>query len=180
MTTATRIVAPDSRILTARPAHLRFVRHLARLHANAVGFIPAAGLEKYLERGDVTLCLQNDDPAGYLLGRPAFRWQPLMTPITQAAVCFDAQRRHLGLALVDQLAAASQQRGQLALQAICRQGLDANAFWLAAGFEDVGHLHPWTARKKELIVWRKQLTHTRPLWFDFLPTHAGHKARRTA
>lgn len=166
-------------IRRATPADQHFIEHLARVHTNALGFIPRVGLEAYIERGHVELATENGQPAGYLLGRPSFRWQPLMCPITQAAICYDAQRRHHGLSLVDERAAAALSRRQLALQAICREGLDANTFWKEAGFEEIGRLHPWTARNRDLIVWRKLLTHTRPAWFDFMPPVAGHKARRT-
>lgn len=170
---------PEHAVRRATLRDLAFIRALAKRHCNAVGFIPDEGLSVYVERGDVRLAHENGDAAGYVLGRPRFRWNPDMRPIFQAAVAMDAQRRHHGLSLISYIAEEATRDGQLALQAICREGLDANEFWPAAGFVEIGRLHPWTARKKDLIVWRKLLTPARPLWFDFMPPVAGHKAAKT-
>lgn len=61
---------------------------------------------------------------------------------------------------------------------MCRADLDANAFWQAAGFEEIGRYLTASARGKEIICWRKQLQIHRPTWFDELPPVAGHRGRR--
>lgn len=101
-----------------------------------------------------------------------------MRPITQAAIAFDAQRRHNGLALIASEAAAAREAGQVALQAMCRSDLDANDFWNAAGFEKIGEYDPKNARKKTMICWRRRLITAVPTWYHQLPPVAGHKARK--
>jgi hypothetical protein len=121
----------------------------------------------------VDLCNENDESAGYLLCRPVLAWQPLMGSIVQAAVCMDAQRRHHGLALLLQIEERARARGQLALQANCAVGVEANEFWQAAGFKPIAHLTPATVSQREIICWRKPLQRALPLWFTVLPKAAG-------
>jgi N-acetylglutamate synthase-like GNAT family acetyltransferase len=169
-----RIIRP------ADPADALFVRHLQQLHSNAIGFIPNEATSWYIDNRRCLIALENDEPAGMLLGRPALRWNIALRPITQAAVDFSAQRRHIGLALVEALAADAREAGQMAVQACCRQGLDANAFWLAAGFEEICRLAPTTARGKPIICWRLQLDRGhRPTWFSIAPPVSGYRAART-
>jgi ribosomal protein S18 acetylase RimI-like enzyme len=152
---------------------LRFIDSLQRKFGRSLGFLPTAALVANLEAGNVDLCLENDEAAGYLLCRPVLGWQPLMGSIVQAAVCMDAQRRHHGLALLLQVEERARARGQLALQANCAIGVEANEFWQAAGFKPIAHLTPATKSGREIICWRKPLQRALPKWFTILPKAAG-------
>ncbi len=166
-------------IIVARPTHAKMIFDLQRKFSNQLGFIPGAATEWYIASGNVAVAYQNGEPCGMLLGRPRFRYQPLMRPITQAAVYMDAQRRHHGLALLAALEARALKEGQLALQCCCAEDQSANEFWATAGFVPVDLLLPDNARKRGIIVWRKQLTNTQPEWFLTPPPRSGHKARST-
>lgn len=168
----------DAKIKTATERDLKTILAIQKQHPNALGFIPAAGIEEYARRGLITLALENGDKAGYLLQNSHLRWNIAMRPIIQAAIFFDAQRRHHGLALVAAAAADARAAGQIAIQAMCREGLEANVFWKIAGFEEIGRYQPQNARQKQMICWRLQLTRFRPAWFDIMPTHAGWKAKK--
>lgn len=85
----------------------------------------------------------------------------------------DAQRRHHGLALLLLLEQEARDRGQLALQANCAVGVEANEFWSLAGFKPVAHLTPATKSQREIICWRKPLQRSLPSWFTSLPAKAG-------
>lgn len=170
---------PFGRVRIATPADLQFVLALQRKHTNAVGHLPTAAIEWYIAHERCTLAIENAEPAGYVLGRAALRWCIALRPITQAAICFDAQRRHHGLALVAAETTAAGEAGQIAIQAMCREGLDANEFWAAAGFDKIGSYAPGNARAREVICWRKQLTPYRPKWFEIMPPVAGWKGKRT-
>jgi N-acetylglutamate synthase-like GNAT family acetyltransferase len=159
---------------------LRFVEHLQKRFTNQIGFIPRAAVENLIDWRLCTIALENGAPAGMLLGRDRLRWNIAIRPITQAAIDFDAQRRHNGLALVSEVQNAARSAGQLALQCCCREGLEANEFWRAAGFEEVCRLDPQSARGRKVICWRKLvLPHVRPAWFLIPPPVSGHKARKT-
>lgn len=160
-------------IRTATPADLNFVLHLARQFSNNVGFIPRSAIDEYLDRQAITIAFENGQPAGYLLGNPRLKWQPALRPISQAAIAYDAQRRRHGYALIAKLETEARAAGQAGLQAICRTDLEANLFWQAAGFVKICHLRPDTARKRDLIVWRKPLIKKLPLWFAQPPKRAG-------
>lgn len=167
---------------TIRPAtvaDLRFVDSLQKVHTNKLGFLPRMALEWYLAAGCVTVGQENDDDAGYLLGRAAFRWQPLLRPITQAAVCMDATRRHVGLTMVQRVVDDARAAGQLGVQAMCREDLESVHFWRAAGFREIGRYAPQNARRKKMICFRKILTEKIPLWLACMPPVAGWQAKRT-
>jgi N-acetylglutamate synthase-like GNAT family acetyltransferase len=169
----------NRQILTATHGHARFIRDLQNKFCKALGFIPDAATAWYIDHGQVSLALENDDPAGMLLGRDALRWNPAIRPIFQAAIAFDAQRRHHGLTLVERTAADARDAGQMAVQANCAEGLEANEFWRLAGFEAICRMTPRNARKRAIICWRMQLHPTfRPTWFDVAPPVAGHHAKR--
>lgn len=174
-----RLFIPSKSIVIADADDLQFILHLQRKHSNALGFLPTPAIDWYINNSRVLLGRENDTEAGYLLGRTHLRWNHGIRPITQAAVAMDAMRRHLGLAMLQRTETAAREAGQLALQASCREGLDANEFWKAAGFEEICRLQPHNARRKLMIVWRKQITPVRPDWFNVPPPVAGWKAKRT-
>jgi undecaprenyl pyrophosphate synthase len=88
----------------------------------------------------------------------------------------DAQRRHHGLALLLKIEEEARQRGQVAIQANCAIGVEANEFWAAAGFKPIAHLTPQTKSQREIICWRKPLTRKLPAWFTVLPAKAGGRS----
>lgn len=170
---------PDSLIRTATARDMSFVLELQQRHSNALGFLPRAALDWYIDAGRLSLVLENGDPAGYIVGRDKLRWNIALRPITQAAIDYSAQRRHHGLRLVARAALDAREAGQMAIQAMCREDLDSNAFWKAAGFEEIGRYAPQTARQKNMICWRLRLTNFTPAWFNIMPPVAGWRARST-
>lgn len=171
-----RAIQPLIRL--ARPQDLKYLSSLQKRFSNELGFLPTQALQWYVEHQRVGVVTENGDPAGYVLGRTHFKYQPLLRPITQTAIQMDAQRRHLGLALVNRICKQAIDARQLAVQAICAEDLDANDFWAVAGFVPIGEQTHHNARGRNLIVWRKQLTSTLPAWFNLLPTAPGERARR--
>jgi N-acetylglutamate synthase-like GNAT family acetyltransferase len=161
----------------ATPADLKFVDKLQRRFGHSVGFLCTEALKFNLEHDHVAIALENGEPAGYLLGRPGLGWQPLLTPIFQACVAMDAQRRHHGLALLLLLEERSRASGKIGVQANCAIGVEANEFWQAAGFKPICHMTPKTARGREIICWRKPLVRCLPDWFLLPPRRSGHMAR---
>src|SRR4051794_2286503 len=118
-------------VVRAAPADLPYVVHLQKRHADALGFLPRAALAEKIGRGQVWLSLENGEPAGFLhhgsLAVPEVR-------IFQAAVQYDARRRHLGLALVQSLAASAGGGGARGISVRCLAFPDPNRFWGAGGF----------------------------------------------
>jgi N-acetylglutamate synthase-like GNAT family acetyltransferase len=167
-----------------QPNHLRpataadysFVVDLQNKFAWALGFLPHVALRAYVDMGGVTIATDNDQHAGYLLGRQRLRCAPHVRPIYQAAVCMDAQRRHLGLELVERTAAAAAAAGQTIVQCWCRTDLDANQFWAAAGFTSIAIRRPDTWRGLPLILWRRPLTAAAATQLLHLPRAAGYRA----
>lgn len=173
---SSRARAISPKIIVAGACHLRFLTHLQKKFSNALGFLPTTALYWYLQNKRVGLAHENDEPAGYVLGRTHFKTQPLMRPITQAAVAMDAQRRHIGMALIERVCIHAQQSNQLAVQAVCAEDLDANSFWRALEFQTIAIIDPNNARGRRLVVWRKLLTDVEPDWFRLPPKTAGTRA----
>lgn len=167
------------RIIIARPQHLKFLASLQAKFSNHLGYLPTAALNWYIKNNRVGIGTENGEPAGYVLGRTHYRYQPLMRPITQACVAMDAQRRQIGMQLVRRVIQQAHDAGQLAVQAVCAADLDANDFWLAMNFAAITVLPAMNARERKLIVWRHALRDTMPTWFYAAPHTAGTRARRT-
>lgn len=144
------IVAPPGVVRRATPGDLAYVVHLQKRNAEALGFIPRLALEQKIGLGRIWLARENGDPAGFLhhgtLATPEVR-------LFQAAIQYDARRRHLGLALVGDLVARAAAAGAAGVSLRCLSFLDANDFWRQAGFalRDAepgakGTLNVWTRR----------------------------------
>lgn len=168
----------DASLIRGTDAHKIVVMELQRKFSNQLGFLPSAAIDWYLEQGLVGIARENAEPCGYVLGRPAFQHQPLMRPITQAAVFMDAQRRHHGLALVNRVCAKAAEAGQLVVQCSCAADIDAVDFWTQAGFVPI-HTHKLdNARGREIFVFRRLLVPQCPDWFWTPPPRSGYRARK--
>ena len=128
-------IANCAPIVRATPADLAYVVALQKRNHEALGFIPRAALAEKVDLGRIWLATENGEPAGYLhhgsLARPEVR-------IFQAAVQYDARRRHVGLSLVADLLARARSAGAGGVSLRCLDFLDANDFWTAAGFTLLG------------------------------------------
>lgn len=168
--------ADQPRLRIATTADTSFVLALQKRFSNQLGFLPRAAIEWYVTNGRVQICQDNGQHAGYLLGRPTLRCLPNVQPLTQTAVDMTAQRRGLGLLLIEHAAAEAHAAGRSLLQAWCRVDLEANEFWRAAGFTAVGIRRPTNARAQPLILWRRPVSVDGQQRLLHLPTSAGWRA----
>jgi len=139
-----------------------------------LGFLPKMAMEEYLKRGCIDFAQENDDDAGYLLIRPMRDRSKLS--IVQAAVCTDAQRRHIGLALVND-AICKRAAGVRIVQSWCASDIEAVNFWTAAGFVEICREERGNSRKREMILFRKALVDVPSAELLAIPERAGWKAR---
>lgn len=163
----------DGTLSIARTADLPFIRGLQKRFSNQLGFLPDAALREYVDRGRVLLCQDNGEPAGYLLRPRRLASLPSCVPLVQTAICYDAQRRALGLSLVEAAAAAALLDGRSTLQAWCRADIEATQFWRAAGFVAVAQRRTANARGHALILFRRNLLDDGQLPPLHLPRRAG-------
>lgn len=165
------ISAPHIRPATAHD--ITWLDHLQRRHGETIGFLPHPAIHSYLNKHAIWVVEENGDPAGYAIAPPRLRWQPQLRPITQACVALDAQRRHLGLALIAHIVDQGQAANMLGIQANCAIGVDANDFWKALRFVPICHYRTNSRRGREMICWRLALSHRLPLWFASPPKYVG-------
>lgn len=166
------------KVLIAQARHASFVRDLQKRFSNQLGFLPGTAIDQYIAARRVLLICDNGEPAGYLLGPSRLASIPSVVPLVQTAICFDAQRRTLGLQLVEAAAARAVTDGRSLLQAWCRADLTANSFWLAAGFVPIAQRRTTNARRQPLILWRRPVTANVGIDALRLPTRAGHRTAK--
>ena len=151
-------------IIQATLGHHTFCRHLQRKFSNELGFLPDEATRWYLDSGNVIIATENDDPAGMLISKSHSPLMPLVLPIFQAAICYDAQRRHIGLQLVDTLKRKAIAIEKPVIQLWCRADLEANAFWQAAGFTPVGARTGGRGRGVPHVCWRFGTISAESVW----------------
>lgn len=169
----------DATIIRATNRHVKMMVALQKRFSDCLGFLPEAALAWYAENHAAAIAKENGEPCGYILGRDAYAYQPLMRPITQAAVFLDAQRRHHGLKLVEAVCHKATLAGQHVVQASCAADLDAVDFWLEAGFSPIFHHKLENKRKRDIIVFRRLLVPHCPSWFWAPPPRSGYRAKKT-
>lgn len=176
--TADALAVPKIRV--AKAADLRFVVALQRRFTNELGFLPAVALAEWIARGHVHLVEENGDPAGYVVSRPRVNSARWCRPLTQVAVSMDAQRRHLGLALVDHVAERARTELLEAMQCWVAADIEAVDFFQAANFSTVAIRRPLNARQRPLILMRRSLQQFEPADFHKPPAVAGCRPTRIA
>lgn len=131
------IITTDNAIRRATLDDIPYIEHLTNRFSRELGFIPRVAIENRIagvRGGYVGLATENDDPAGFLHTGSLAR---LECRIFQAAIQYDAQRRHLGQALVSNFLAEARASGVKLVTLRCLSDLDANAFWESMGFRRV-------------------------------------------
>lgn len=169
---------PAALLAIATPASLPFVLDLQRKFSNQLGFLPREAVVEYIDACQVLLVRENSDPAGFIITRPRLRSAKWCRPIIQAAIAMDAQRRHLGLTLVEQIAREAKRQLMEGLQCWCADDIDARDFWKCAGFTEICRRDPKNARSRRLILYRRHFNASPPAGFWTPPTVAGCVPRR--
>lgn len=131
---------------------VKFLDHLQKKFSEQVGFLPMVALEAHIAKGRVSIALENDEPAAYLLGKGNYQRDPHFGIIYQAAVSYDARRRLIGTALVQHLM-DHMEPGVRLIGLWCAQDIEANEFWSACGFEAVAARHGSKRRGRVHIFW---------------------------
>lgn len=148
---------PKNTTRQARTSDRKYIRALAKKFSEQLGFLPDEAIRNRIDQGCVQICIENGEPAGYLLHAPELASAPHILPIFQAAVQLDAQRRQHGFALVEELQLLAHEQAQTIIQCKCRQELEANAFWEAMGFIAVAIEDTAAVRGQPKIIWRKPI-----------------------
>lgn len=139
---------------------LRFILHLMKREHESLGFIPREGVERRIERREVSIALENGDVAGFCLFGKSYSHASFIRPIFQACIDFDVRRRRLGLDLVGAVERSALLDGQCLVRLWCRASLPANEFWKSAGYVLAGQREGGAKRKIPCNLWVKQLRPT--------------------
>ncbi len=172
----TQAATPVIRLATA--ADLPYVVSLQKRFTDELGFLPATALQEWIDRGHVTLALENGDPCAYVVTRERVQSARWCRPLSQLAVQMDAQRRSIGLALLDRVARRAQTQLLEGLQCWVASDIDAIEFFKAAGFTAICSRKPQNARRRDLILFRRSLQPFEPANFWTPPAVAGCRPQR--
>lgn len=141
-------------IRSARPEDLPYLLWVTNRLNDELGFIPRIAFERRIAgtaSGGILLAEENGSPAG-LLHYGSLRG--VIARIFQAGIQYDAQRRHHGLALLRSYESKAIEHGARLISLTCRIGLDANAFWKAAGYRQIETV---PGMRAERLHWIKAL-----------------------
>lgn len=153
-------VKSDTQVRPATVGDLAYIESLTNKLSYELGFIPRVALVNRIEGkrgGGVTMALENDDLAGFL------HYGSMRSPtcrIFQAAIQYDAQRRHHGEQLVRHFESHARDNGTRLITLHCLHDLDANNFWKQMGYRRVGVER---GAKGPLIHWIKLMLHPEDL-----------------
>ena len=111
-------------------------------------------MAEYARQRKIFLMELEGQPAGYLLNEPMSRDTPGLCLVHQACVQYDARHRQVGLNAIRRLTLSARQAGAGIIHLWCRSNLDANLFWLAAGFSPRAIKEGGKARGLPVIGWR--------------------------
>ena len=148
------------RIRLANSSDALFIADLQDKFWEQVGFLPPSVLKGKVDRGQILIGGLGNDEACYLYAIPSLSYAPHVATVVQAAVHMDVQRRGLGLDLLAALPHLILPPHVTRLQCWCRENLEANEFWRAAGFQPIGHRVGGAKRAKNQIRWALSLDGT--------------------
>lgn len=118
---------------------LNLITNLQKQNQDQLGFLTHETLSQYVDREQVDVAFENDDPCGYLLwydGRNGHR--PIARPDTlhihQACIDYDVRFLDHGRDLVNNLIVRAQHHGFRNLTCWVGSNIPAVGFWNALGF----------------------------------------------
>lgn len=153
----------------AKQADVPYIDSLQKKHGEAVGFLGIDWIRKLIIEQHAWVGTENGAPACYLIGKATYRDRLDVGIVYQACVQYDAQRRHLGAALVASYLSAMPETCR-AIILWCAQDLEANYFWRSMGFDAIA----WRAGSKRKgrihILWEGNVPHNAPLESRYLPS----------
>lgn len=123
-----------TKITSVSREDLTYYRSLAKACSQQIGHLPLQAIQQKADRGSVFYASVNGDPVGFFVAELT-RTDPRICAIYQAAVQMDARRRRHALEALTQIEALMGDRGAHLVRLWCREGLEAEAFWDAAGYE---------------------------------------------
>ena len=124
-------------VRAASLSDLAFIDDLRASEWYQVGFIPRSRYESEIQGhsgGSVLVVEEAGEPCGFLYATHG----PMLTNVTQIAVCADIRRVEKGQALIARLHDIADRRGKVGLRCRVACDIEANEFWQALGFKRVG------------------------------------------
>lgn len=127
---------------------------LMKIETEKVGFIPRPRVRQHIERELYRLQIDQNEIVGYMIHGPARD----VVAVHQAVVDLSCRRLGFAQAMAADLEQWARSRAANALRLVCRDDLEAQQFWRAAGYQAIGwepagvkRRHPKTIFLRELV-----------------------------
>lgn len=138
---------------------IEYIIGLMKENSDALGFIPKAGISRYIESG--RYIIQTNDfgvKTGYILhGKPTT--QGWLT-IAQAVIDVDFRENGFGVDVVRQLEARVRNISGAGILLRCAENLPSNEFWQHMGYTLYKTSHPENTRKRAINHYTKSISRT--------------------
>lgn len=143
-------------VRTAVPSDVKFIDALQKRFSNEVGFLPLAALDANIVKNRIAIGFENDEPAGYILGKPNYKGDPELAILYQCAIEYSAQRHMLGSSLLEHAVGLFPPPSALACAWVA-QDIEANFFWEACGFEPIAARRGSKRKGRVHIFWQRRI-----------------------
>ena len=150
-----KLVLP-ARQIVAENADLTYCASLAKKHTHELGFVPYEGYVYAWEHHRIRVQRLNGEPCGFLLHCPIRRGKTLR--IVQTVIQVDARRIASATEMVANLILDAQELDVPQIRLGCAADLEANAFWLACGFDLVKVEWHNNVRSRPINYYQLELT----------------------
>lgn len=137
-----------------------FIIGLMRTETDTLGFIPSTAIRsRWIPNGRYILARdRRGRRQGYLLHGPMHPGRPCH--INQVCLAYNHRRRRHATAAIDQLIARASISGASGIILRCAADLQANHFWLAAGFTPMAINPGGKRRNRRIVTYTMQLDST--------------------
>jgi ribosomal protein S18 acetylase RimI-like enzyme len=136
------------KIVFARGRDLSKIKELADRNKRELGFVLRPAVQQAIDEGRILI---SRSASGSVTGFVHFRdRRDTRTKIYELCVGEKYRRLKVGTQIIEHLASVAKTRGQTALELLCPQDLEANAFYPRVGFSRMGDKQ---GRRRLLNIW---------------------------
>lgn len=127
---------------------------LMKRESESVGFIPSTRIRWQVEQGLFDIQIEQNEIVGYMIHGP----RKEVLNVHQVVVDLSARRYRFASQMEARLIVKAAEANVNAIRLVCRDDLESNLFWAAAGYSIVGTKPAGAKRKVPKTVYLKELT----------------------
>lgn len=133
------------------------VKELFRPMSESLSYLPDAALSHYVQSGSSMVAIGEEGLIGALIGCWSYKTRPRLAGILQLGVSKDYHACGVGSALFNGFQREAQDLGAIAIQAWCREDLEANKFWYKQFMTVKADAAGGKKRDQRMLCWHKTI-----------------------